>query len=148
MKELFASFNVTVMFEPIDFSEFVVGTVGWTNEILNTPELSAIPVVPDIHNMYRNGEGSSQLKNLKNPIGIFHIDDTMPGIVETLHVAKSRMFPGEGVAQADIWIKTVVNMGYEGYYSLELFDDQIYRMDPQAAANLCMEKLTAFENSL
>lgn len=147
MKELFAPFNVTVMFEPIDFPEFIVGTVGWTNEILNTPELSDLPVVPDIHNMHRNGEGSSQLQNLKNPIGIFHIDDTMPGAVETLDVAKSRMFPGEGVAQADAWIKTVTAMGYDGYYSLELFDDQIYRMDPQQAANLCMEKLTTFEKS-
>ena len=148
MKELFAPFNVTVMFEPIDFSEFIVGTVDWTNEILHTPELSDLPVVPDIHNMYRNGEGSRQLQHLKNPIGIFHIDDTMPGSVESLHVAKSRMFPGEGVAQADIWIQTVVGMGYNGYYSLELFDDQIYSMDPQQAANLCMEKLVAFEKSL
>jgi sugar phosphate isomerase/epimerase len=72
----------------------------------------------------------------------------MPGIVENLHVAKSRMFPGEGVAQADIWIQTVLTMGYEGYYSLELFDDQLYRLDPQTAASLCMEKLTAFKNSL
>ncbi|MFA5570589.1 MAG: sugar phosphate isomerase/epimerase family protein [Sphaerochaetaceae bacterium] len=148
MVELFKEYDVTVMFEPIAYPEFIVGTVSWTNEILDTPELRDLPIVPDIHNMHRNKEGSDQLKNLKNPIGIFHIDDTIKGNLDELHVAKSRTFPGDGVADAKVWFQTVKQTGFDGYYSLELFDDTLYAMSAHDAAQLCMDKLHAFAKTL
>ena len=37
------------------------------------------------------------------------------------HVAATRAFPGEGIAGAQEWVKTAVDSGYKGYFSLELF---------------------------
>lgn len=144
LQSVLAEYDVRLMFEPIDYPEFNVGDVPWVNEILCIPELSNMGVVPDIHNMHHNGHGPRQLENLRNPIGIFHLDDTQSGDLQSLHVATSRAFPGEGVADALTWVRTVLDSGYSGYFSLELFDDAIYAMEPQEAARLCREKMEAF----
>jgi sugar phosphate isomerase/epimerase len=142
-QRIFSEYGVTMMFEPIDYPEFVVGTADWTNEILES--FPDIPVVPDIHNMFINGDGSGQVAKLKNPIGVFHIDDTVEGEKAAMHVTESRTFPGEGRADAPAWIHTAQKLGYDGYYSLELFDPVIYAMESGEAAEFCMQKLKAFE---
>ncbi len=142
-RSIFSQYGVTMMFEPIDFPEFVVGTTDWTNEILES--FPDVPVVPDIHNMFLNGEGSGQVARLNNPIGVFHIDDTVEGEKAAMHVTESRTFPGEGRADAPAWIHEAQKLGYSGYYSLELFDPSIYAMEPGEAAEFCMQKLKAFE---
>ena len=148
LKNIFELYDVEFMFEPIEFPEFIVGDTAWINQILDTPELEGVPLVPDIHNLLPNGEGPEQMGKFKNPIGIFHIDDTQDIENGTVHVAKSRCFPGDGVAHAVQWIREAEKAGYKGFYSLELFDDDLYGMAPQAAATLCRQKLDIFEKML
>ncbi len=148
LKELFGSYDLEFMFEPIEFPEFVVGDTAWMNEILDSPSLRNIPIVPDIHNLLPNGEGPQQLGKFNNPIGIFHIDDTLDLEGETVDVAKSRCFPGDGVSHAVEWIKEAEKAGYKGYYSLELFDDALWEMSPSGASQLCRQKLEIFEKML
>ncbi len=145
LKNIFCSYDLELMFEPIEFPEFVVGDTDWINTILDAPNLHNIPIVPDIHNLMPNGEGPEQLGKFNNPIGIFHIDDTLDLRDEDIHVAKSRCFPGDGISNAVKWIKAAEKVGYKGYYSLELFDDTVYAMSPLAAAKLCRQKLDIFE---
>lgn len=147
-RKLFARYGVEVMFEPIAYSEFFLGNVEEVNRLLDDPELSDIRLVPDIHNLYKNGEGPEQLLRYNNPIGLFHIDDTVDGDLSSLHVAFDRTYPGKGQARASEWIHAAVKAGYDGYYSLELFNDDLYQMEPEKAANLCRGKLIAFEQSL
>ena len=64
------------------------------------------------------------------------------------NIYKSRTFPSDGVADAKVWFQTVKESGFDGYYSLELFDDTLYAMSAHDAAQLCMDKLQAFANSL
>lgn len=148
VKETLNNFKVTAMFEPIAYSEFVVGSIRWINEIMNIPQLKDMPIVPDIHNLYVNREGSRQLELLRNPIGLFHIDDTINEELPKLDVAKSRCFPGDGIANAVDWVKSVYSLGYRGYLSLELFNDDLYKMLPSEAAQLCRNKLDAFADIL
>jgi len=147
IKQILEEYKIEAMFEPISYPEFIVGEVGWINEVLDIPELKELRLVPDIHNLYINGDGPQQLERLKNQIGLFHINDTMDIKKENLHVAFSRTFPGEGVAHAADWIKSAEKAGYTGYYSLELFDENIYRMEPDKAAHLCRKKLDLFEET-
>jgi len=146
-KDLFIEYSVEVLFEPIAYPEFVFGDTKSINTLLAVPELQDIRIVPDIHNLYRNGEKAEQLKKLINKIGLFHIDDTIEGDLESLHVAKDRTFPGEGIAKAAEWIQAAEAVGYTGYYSLELFDDNLYAMNPNEAALLCRKKLDIFAES-
>ena len=148
LKDIFDSQKVTFMFEPIEYPEFVVGETKWINEIMDLPGLKDIPLVPDIHNLYPNGEGPEQLKNYNNPIGIFHLDDTQDLKQSEQHVAKTRCFPGDGIADAVTWVKTAMEVGYNDYFSLELFDDALYEMSPLGAAKLCRQKLDIFEKIL
>ncbi len=148
VKNIFSEYGIEVMFEPIAYPEFVVGTSSWTNEILAGEDFKDISIVPDIHNLYYNGEGSSQILNFNNPIKVFHVDDTIAGEKDSLHVAKSRSFPGEGVTDATKWVDEFYKNNTDCIFSLELFDDFIYEMNPYEAATLCMEKLVSFSNAM
>jgi sugar phosphate isomerase/epimerase len=144
ISEVFLKHHIEALFEPIAYAGFIVGNVAWTNEMLGTEELKSLRLVPDIHNLFINGDGPMQLSRFTNPIGLFHIDDTQDSLGTKLHVAKSRTFPGEGVADAAMWIRQAQKAGYQGYFSLELFDDDIYALEPIEAAKLCWEKLQDF----
>lgn len=121
IKQVLGERKIEAMFEPIAYSEFVVGDVDWINEVLDISELGDLKLVPDKHNLHINGDGPEQLERLKNPIGLFHIDDTLDIEIEKLHVAFSRTFPGEGVTNVVDWIEISEKLGYTGHYSLELF---------------------------
>jgi sugar phosphate isomerase/epimerase len=143
--EVFGEYSVEPLFEPIAYDKFIVGTPDWTNEILADPRLTTMRIVPDVHNLHVNGAGPGQLGNFKNAIGIIHIDDTQDPKQFSSHVAKTRAFPGEGIASATSWVEEAGKIGYDGYYSLELFSDSIYALNCEEAAKLCMNKLLAFE---
>ncbi|NQT61022.1 MAG: sugar phosphate isomerase/epimerase [Bacteroidetes bacterium] len=148
LKKVFSRYGVEAMFEPIAYDEFYLGNVEEVNRLLDDPELQDIRLVPDIHNLYKNGQGPEQLLKYANKIGLFHIDDTVNGDLKTLHVAFDRTYPGKGQANAAGWLKAAEKAGYDGYYSLELFNDDLYQMDPKKAASECMYQLVAFEKSL
>ncbi len=148
VKEQFDSFNIKTMFEPINYPDFIIGEPEEINEVLAGNGLKNLTIVPDIHNLHYNGFGSRQLDGIDADIGLFHIDDTPNLPNEQLHVAQTRVFPGDGIADAAGWVKCALDNGYKGYFSLELFDDQIYSMNPDDAAVLCRKKLDLFGDSL
>ncbi len=148
IKRVFDKYQIKALFEPIGYTEFVVGNPQWTNLITGVSDLRSIPIVVDVHNLFINGEGPDQIRLFTNPIGLFHIDDTLSVEGSKLDVAKSRTFPGEGVANVAEWVKEAQGIGYDGFFSLELFDERVYQMDPREAAGLCRSKLKWFENAL
>jgi 2-keto-myo-inositol isomerase len=148
VKEILDQFEVETMFEPINYPEFHIGRPSEVNDLLDKEMLRDLRIVPDVHNLHYNGLGPSQLLEVNADIGIFHIDDT-PGIPhEKLHVATTRVFPGDGLARVSDWVQTAYEKGYQGYFSLELFDAEIYKQTPDFALSLCRRKLDAFAESL
>jgi len=148
VKEILDRFEVETMFEPIDYPEFHIGTPSEINTLLSDEKFNNLRIVPDIHNLHYNGLGPSQLLEINADIGIFHIDDTPDIPHEKLHVATTRVFPGDGIARAADWVRTACDRGYQGYFSLELFDAEIYRQTPDFALTLCRRKLDTFAKSL
>ncbi len=148
VKNILDSYGIETMFEPISYPEFIVGTPEEVNDVLYGEELYSVRIVPDIHNLYYNTLCAAQLFDMNAEIGMVHIDDTPNIPREQLHVAKTRCFPGEGIADVAEWLKQAEKKGYKGFYSLELFDDGIYSMNTDEAAVLCMKKLEAFAESL
>jgi sugar phosphate isomerase/epimerase len=147
VKKVLDRYGVESFFEPIAYPEFITGTVEEVNALLDHDELRNLRLAADIHNLFRNRQGPEQLLQFSNPIGLFHIDDTVAGELETLHVAFDRTYPGQGTADAGEWVRFALASGYAGYFSLELFNNELYEMDPFAAAALCMKQLQAFAES-
>ncbi len=145
---IFAEYDVELLFEPIAYPEFILGRVEEVNRVLNHPELKGLRIVPDIHNLFRNRQGPQQLPLYKNAIGLFHIDDTIAGDLEKLDVARDRTYPGKGVAKAAEWVRQAIMLGYSGYFSLELFNKNLYALDARRAAEQCMQQLKEFEQQV
>jgi len=147
-KHIFSEYDVELLFEPIAYPEFVLGSVDEVNRVMDHPELTELRIVPDIHNLFRNRQGPQQLPHYRNAIGLFHIDDTVTGDLDSLDVARDRTYPGKGVAGAAEWVRQAGRLGYSGYFSLELFSEELYAMDAGRAAALCMRQLREFEQML
>ena len=146
--DIFKPFGVRIGFEPISFPEFTVRDLELSQEIIEKSEVEPIGIVPDIYNLFRGGLQPEALTKLKYPIFLMHINDAEDSPLEDLHVMYNRVFPGEGVANAKAWVQALLQIGYEGYFSLELFRQEIWDMSPLDAATLCYNKLQAFDRLL
>ncbi len=146
--DLFKPFGVRIGFEPISFPEFTVQDLDLSQEIIDKSGAKSVGFVPDIYNLFRGGVQPDELTKLKYPIYLMHINDAEDSPLENLHVMYNRVFPGEGVANAKAWVQVVLQIGYQGYFSLELFRQEIWDMNPQEAASLCYNKLQTFAKSV
>lgn len=142
--EIFKPFGVNVGFEPISLPEFTVRDLELSQEIIDGSGAKNVGFVIDIYNLFPGGTKPEELTNLKYPIYLMHINDTEDCPIEDLHVLHNRVFPGEGVANAKGWVQALLQNGYQGYFSLELFRQEIWDMTAEGAASLCQDKLRKF----
>jgi len=141
-------FGVKIGFEPICFPEFMVRDLALSQEIIAGSGAEAIGLVLDIYNLFRGGLQPDDIAGLNYPTYLIHLNDAPDSPLEDLHVMYNRVFPGEGVANAQAWVEAAIRSGYQGHYSLELFQQQIWDMRPQDAAVLCYNKMKQFSESL
>ncbi|MGC4046738.1 MAG: sugar phosphate isomerase/epimerase family protein [Armatimonas sp.] len=95
----------------------------------------------DSYHLYKGGsplEGLRFLQGEKLPL--FHIND-WPDIPREKIVDGDRIWPGDGVAPLIPLLRTLVEIGFSGYLSLELFHPDYWAMDPAEAARTGREKL-------
>lgn len=142
--DIFKPFGVNIGFEPISFPEFTVKDLELSQTIIDGSGAEGVGFVIDIYNLFPGGIKPEELTKLKYPIYLMHINDAEDSPLENLHVLHNRVFPGEGVANAKAWVQAVLQAGYQGYFSLELFRQEIWDMNPEEAVSLCHNKLRKF----
>lgn len=70
-----------------------------------------------------------------------HIND-MPGTPPDLtHRDFDRVLPGEGVLDLPTIVSTLESQGYDGYFSIELFNSELWKLPVKEAARQCYESL-------
>ena len=148
VSDILGKFGVKIGFEPICFPEFTVRDLVLSQEIITGSGAESIGFVLDIYNLYRGGIQPDDIAGLNYPTYLFHLNDAPDIPIEKLHVMYNRVFPGEGIANARAWVETAISSGYQGYFSLELFQQQIWDMSPQDAASLCYNKMREFSESV
>jgi len=148
VEQIFSRHNVKVGFEPVGFPEFTIRNLKLAQEIIDKTGLKNITFVPDIYNLFRSGVKAEELGQIHYPISVIHINDTENLPLEQLNVLYNRVFPGDGIANAAVWVKEALKAGYQGYFSLELFRKDIWEMTPYDAGVLCAEKLVKFEKEV
>jgi 2-keto-myo-inositol isomerase len=100
-------------------------------------------VLPDVYHLYKGGSDFAGLPLLSaSAIGIFHVND-YPRIDRPKIVDQDRVFPGDGVAPLGDMLRTLREIGYRGYLSLELFNHDYWKRDPHEVARTGLEKLKA-----
>jgi sugar phosphate isomerase/epimerase len=55
-----------------------------------------------------------------------------------------RVLPGQGVIDLRAIIDRLESFGYAGFYSIEMFNEDLWRMPADVAARLCYESLLPY----
>ena len=101
-------------------------------------------ILPDIYHLYRGGSDFNGLRLLSgDAIQIFHVND-YPGSPERVQLNDGdRVYPGDGVAPLDDIFSALKQSGFSGVLSLELFNKDYWREDPQVVARTGLAKMKA-----
>lgn len=98
-------------------------------------------VLPDVYHLYKGGSEFAGLRVASGAaIGIFHVND-YPKIERPKITDQDRVYPGDGVAPLGDVFRTLRDVGYRGFLSLELFNHTYWKQDPHAVAKAGLEKL-------
>ncbi len=92
-------------------------------------------VLPDFYHIYKGGNDFESLKMIEaSRMHCFHIND-YPGTPNIATIAdKDRVFPGDGVCELPKIIRSLVDQGFTGTFSLELFNPEYWNRDANEVA--------------
>lgn len=137
------SMGVRPAMEFLGFSQSVF-TVGqaW-KVVVDCGEPDATLVLDSFH-LYRGGSDLSDCEPIPaERIANYHINDA-PAYPPRLEQADSdRVMPGEGILDLESQISLLRRKDYRGPVSLELFNRELWRRDPNQVVQLGMERMQA-----
>lgn len=70
-----------------------------------------------------------------------HLNDMPDKPADLTHRDFDRVLPGEGVLDLPEIIATLERSGYDGFFSIELFNADLWRLPAKEAARRCYESL-------
>ena len=108
------------------------GTMGTCIELVNAVDHPALGMLFDFAHYYVSASHIEEMK-LMSPEKLFmvHVDDVRHLPMEIVK-NEERCFPGEGRMDVAGMINHLYNkIGYRGYYGIELYDQEIWKLDPR-----------------
>ena len=122
----------------------LVGSLRTALALARKTEKKNVGVLLDTFHLYA---GASKVEHIlemkKSELLLVHINDLAPGYIE-IATDKDRVLPGEGVLPLKEMLNTLSRIGYDGYCSVELFNEELWRQDTQEAARLVRHKASRF----
>lgn len=105
-------------------------------------------VLPDFYHIYKGGNDFAGLSMIEaSRMHCFHIND-YPGTPSIAEIAdKDRVFPGDGVCELPKIIRDLIDRGFQGAFSLELFNPEYWKRDAQEVAIEGLQKCRAVINA-
>jgi sugar phosphate isomerase/epimerase len=101
-----------------------------------------VRILPDVYHLFRGGSGFECLKMVSgNLIDVIHINDYPSSIPREQQNDGHRVYPGEGVAPYKQIITDLSNMGGTKVLSLELFNQEYWKLDSLTIAKTGLEKM-------
>lgn len=101
-------------------------------------------VLPDFYHIYKGGNDFSGLRMIEaSRIPVFHINDYPADPPIDKISDKDRVFPGDGVCELPEIIRGLVDVGFSGALSLELFNPDYWERDALGVAREGLEKSKA-----
>ncbi|OYP29483.1 xylose isomerase [Rhodopirellula sp. MGV] len=98
-------------------------------------------VLPDFYHIYKGGsdfEGLSMIEASK--MHCFHINDYPAAPARESIADKHRVFPGDGICPLPKIIRMLIDHGFKGTFSLELFNQDYWNRDALEVAKEGLEK--------
>ena len=115
-------YGIKIALEFLYFERASVRTIGFAREVVEKTAVSNIGIVVDSCHLYLGGSTAEELRDTpKEMIHIVHIDD-IPQLSTELKDT-DRVIPGQGILPLSDFVKDLEHVGYDGYISLELFNE-------------------------
>jgi 2-keto-myo-inositol isomerase len=101
-------------------------------------------VLPDVYHLYKGGSDFTGLKLLNAAaVHVFHMNDYPANPPRSAINDSDRVYPGDGVAPLAEILRTLREIGFDGYLSIELFNPTYWQQDPLKVARTALDKLKA-----
>lgn len=128
------------------FVKFLPGsrTLGQAAQIAIDSGHPNAKVIPDTFHMFIGGSPFTSLRHLRGEfIAIFQFNDAPAtperGVLEDRH----RVYPGDGILPLTQVLTDLRAIGYTGCISLELYNEEYWKLDPLTVARTGLEKTLA-----
>lgn len=131
--DLAESFGLTVGLEFVAGFPFL-GTLATTARLVAEADHPHVGVLLDTFHFWAGRSKMADFEGLGDaPITFVHLNDVADVPRETLTDAQ-RVLPGDGVLPLAEVVSRIEATGYDGYYSLELFNRALWELPPAEAA--------------
>jgi 2-keto-myo-inositol isomerase len=98
-------------------------------------------LLPDVYHLFKGGSEFAGLKLLSGQaIHVFHVNDYPGAPARVEQTDAHRVYPGDGVAPLKEIFRTLHANGFRGYLSLELFNRDYWKQDPELVAATGLKK--------
>ncbi|HBK67876.1 MAG TPA: isomerase [Firmicutes bacterium] len=134
------NYGVKLAYEFVGYPNCSVNTFGQTYEIVKSLNRNSVGMVLDCFHFHAMGSRIEDLQAADpDKIFIFHIDDAEDLPIGALRDDK-RLWPGEGVIDLDLILKTLKEIGYDEMVSVELFRPEYWDWEIEDAIRVGKEK--------
>lgn len=123
---------------------------GFSKTLSRLPELAYVAtaaehtdacVLPDFYHIYKGGSDFSGLAMIEaTRMPVFHINDYPADPPRETISDAQRVFPGDGVCPLPETIAMLIQHGFNGHFSLELFNPEYWQRDPRQVAEEGLRK--------
>ena len=101
-------------------------------------------ILADVYHMYKGGSRFEGLALLSGTsMHCLHVNDYPADPPRERINDSNRVYPGDGIAPLNLIFRTLRDIGYTGWLSLELFNRDYWKLNPQKVAQTGIEKLRA-----
>ena len=141
--ELGAETGVTPQLELWGFSKTLsrLGELAYVATEAGHPDAC---VLPDFYHIYKGGSDFAGLEMIEaSRMHVFHINDYPADPVREKIGDEDRVYPGDGVCELPKIIRGLIDSGFVGCFSLELFNREYWKQDPLKVAKTGLEKTKA-----
>jgi sugar phosphate isomerase/epimerase len=101
-------------------------------------------VLADVYHLYKGGSPFSGLQLINGAaMHVMHMNDYPADPPREQIGDAQRVYPGDGIAPLDSILRTLHDIGFRGFLSLELFNRDYWKQDAAAVARTGLEKMRA-----
>lgn len=137
LRKLAKQHEFKIGFEPLGFPTCSVRKISHALEILEAAESDGLPpsgLVIDTFHFFLGEHEPSDIRNIPlEKLWLIHFNDSMQKPLEKLQDG-DRVWPGGGFFELEQFVTNVKSTGYDGYFSLELFNADYWKENPSEMA--------------
>ncbi len=99
-------------------------------------------LIADTFHLFRGGSGFHGIKHLNGAlIADFHWNDVSDDVPREQQADEHRLLPGDGILPLGEILRDLVEIGYQGPLSLEVFRRDLWKQDPRSVAEEGLRKM-------